>query len=77
MRTRYVEIYINCDNDSFAGELCSIELSRILRELSARVEAGAVLDGVTLADINGNSCGSFKFFERNTREIGTRKRGGV
>jgi len=76
MRTRYVEIYINCDNAAF--DLADVEVARILHKLAADIAEVGILGGeAPLTDLNGNRCGSFKFFERNTRATGTRKRGGV
>ena len=50
---------INCDNAAF-GSNASGELSRILKELSDRVESmGIIEEEVRIRDINGNSVGSF------------------
>lgn len=51
-------VTIDCDNDAFA-ERAAGEVAEILRRLAATVDAG--YDAGTLADSNGNTCGSFAF----------------
>lgn len=52
------EVVIDCDNDAF-GEYPQGEVCEILRRLAATVDAG--YHAGTIADSNGNPCGSFAF----------------
>jgi hypothetical protein len=62
-----IEIHINCDNAAFAASICT-ETARILRSLAVQVEDGFAFPEMTLLDVNGRACGSFRQFERDTRK---------
>jgi hypothetical protein len=51
-------VTLTCDNDAFADDLRG-ETARILRRLADSVENG--YDAGNLADVNGNTVGSFAF----------------
>jgi hypothetical protein len=53
-------VTIETDNDAFTPDPRP-ELARILRRVADHIEAG--LDAGTLADINGNTVGSFSLTE--------------
>jgi hypothetical protein len=54
-------VTIDCDNAAFADDP-TCEVARMLRDVATRVEKDGADSGF-LRDVNGNTCGNYRFTE--------------